>query len=107
MADIKDTIDNVERCLCHIQDACMLCPHIEDDATEDCMENLMRDALEAMKSQQAEIEQMKAQKQKWLQNIADQQLAVSPTGYETEEGLAKRTGEWNGLQMAWEILTKE
>lgn len=60
-----------------------------------------------LKSQQAEIERLKAQKQKWLQNIADQQLAVSPTGYETEEGLAKRTGEWNGLQMAWEILTKE
>ena len=107
MADIKDTIDNVERCLCHIQDACMLCPHIEGDATEDCMENLMRDALEAMKSQQAEIERLKAQKQKWLRNIADQQLTVSPTGYETEEELAKRTGEWNGLQMAWEILTKE
>ena len=59
MVDAKDTIDNVERCLCHIQDACLLCPHIECDATEDCMENLMRDALEVMKSQQAEIDRLK------------------------------------------------
>lgn len=66
-----------------------------------------KDAIALLKEQEAEIERLKAQKQKWLQNIADQQLAVSPTGYETEEGLAKRTGEWNGLQMAWEILTKE
>lgn len=63
-------------------------------------------AIALLKSQQAEIEQLKAQKQKWIQNIADQQLAASPTGYETEEELAKRTGEWNGLQMAWEILTE-
>ena len=65
MADIKDIIDNAERCLCHIQDACMLCPYIEGDATEDCMENLMRDALEAMKSQQAEIERLQPKKGHW------------------------------------------
>lgn len=68
---------------------------------------VLRKALSVIEELQAENERLKAQKQKWLQNIADQQLAVSPTGYETEEGLAKRTGEWNGLQMAWEILTKE
>ena len=70
-------------------------------------DDLSRMLDELIEEQQAEIERLKAQKQKWLQNIADQQLAVSPTGYETEEELAKRTGEWNGLQMAWEILTKE
>ena len=82
------------------------CPYYEP-SEYGCCDKLTADALSVIESQQAEIEQMKAQKQKWLQNIADQQLAVSPTGYETEEGLAKRTGEWNGLQMAWEILTKE
>ena len=76
--------------------------------TSNCYNALvLADALELLKSKQAEIERLKAQKQKWLQSIADNQLAVSPTGYETEEGLAKRTGEWNGLQMAWEILTKD
>lgn len=46
-------------------------------------------------------------KGKLLRNIADNQLAVSPTGYETEEELAKRTGEWNGLQMAYEIVLND
>ena len=46
-------------------------------------------------------------KEKLLRNIADNQLAVSPTGYETEEELAKRTGEWNGLQMAYEIVLND
>jgi hypothetical protein len=46
-------------------------------------------------------------KEKLLQNIADNQLTVSPTGYETGEELAKRTGEWNGLQMAYEIVLND
>ena len=53
------------------------------------------------------MKEQEEQKRKWLQTIADTQLAVSPTGYETDEELAKRTGEWNGLQMAWEIITGE
>jgi len=88
---------------------CDDCKYCYDGLVEilDCTADLASDALSVIEELQAEIERLKAQKQKWLQNIADQQLAVSPTGYETEEGLAKRTGEWNGLQMAWEILTKE
>ena len=52
------------------------------------------------------LKEQEEQKQKWLKQIADAQVAVCPTGNETEEGLAKRTGEWNGLQMAWDILAK-
>ena len=66
------------------------------------LENIVQwadDAISLLKEQEE-------QKRKWLQAIADTQLAVSPTGYETEEDLAKRTGEWNGLQMAWDILTE-
>lgn len=85
---------------------CKKCPYAHF-LTPYCNIYLAHDAMSVIEELQAEIERLKAQKQKWLQNIADQQLAVSPTGYETEEGLAKRTGEWNGLQMAWEILTKE
>lgn len=60
--------------------------------------NILNDAITLLKEQEE-------QKQKWLKQIADAQIAVCPTGNETEEGLAKRTGEWNGLQMAWDILT--
>lgn len=52
------------------------------------------------------LKEQEEQKQKWLKQIAYAQIAVCPTGNETEEGFAKRTGEWNGLQMAWDILTK-
>ena len=62
--------------------------------------NAMRDALALLKEQEN-------LKEKLLRNIADNQLAVSPTGYETEEELAKRTGEWNGLQMAYEIVLND
>lgn len=62
--------------------------------------NIIRKTIEILKNQQE-------QKRKWLQTIADNQLAVSPTGYETEESLAKRTGEWNGLQMAYEIISED
>lgn len=51
------------------------------------------------------LKEQEEQKQKWLKQIADAQIAVCPTGIETEEGLAKRTGKWIGLQMAWDILT--
>ena len=61
------------------------------------VQNIAKAAFDLLKKQEE-------QKQKWLQAIADTQLAVSPTGYETEEGFAKRTGEWNGLKMAWDIL---
>ena len=71
------------------------CPYKDDD--RGCVVGLTDDAFDLLKSQHA-------WKEKLLRNIADQQLAVSPTGYETEEGLAKRTGEWNGLQIAYEIV---
>ena len=53
------------------------------------------------------LKEQEEQKRKWLQTIADTQLAISPTGYESEDELAKRGGEWNGLQIAWEIIAGE
>ena len=110
MADIEKVKQGLRNCDCR-KTNCDGCSYryggLCADNITDCTGDLASDALSVIEELQAEIEQMKAQKRKWLQNIADQQLAVSPTGYETEEGLAKRTGEWNGLQMAWEILTKE
>lgn len=58
------------------------------------------DALALLKEQEE-------QKRKWLQTIADTQLAISPTCYESEDELAKRGWEWNGLQIAWEIIAGE
>lgn len=41
----------------------------------------------------------------WQQIIADNQLANSPNGYEEEMTLKYLSGVWNGLQMAYEIIT--
>lgn len=80
MADAKKIIDIVEGCICHIPDSCfMLCPHVADDATEDCMENLLRDALEVMKSQQAEIERLQPKKGKWIE--IESQTGVGAFGF--------------------------
>ena len=52
------------------------------------------------------LKEQEEQKRKWLNRIADAQITVSPTGFESAVELAKRTGEWNGLQMAFDILTE-
>lgn len=43
------------------------------------------------------------QKRKWLQNIADNQLSIGGADPLTEY----EQGKWDGLQMAFEILTEE
>ena len=94
--DREKVIKGLECCSkddCSINDTC---PYGKEDANN-CLERLSADALALLKEQEN-------LKEKLLRNIADNQLAVSPTGYETEEELAKRTGEWNGLQMAYEII---
>ena len=52
------------------------------------------------------LKEQEEQKRKWLNRIADAQITVSPTGFESAVELAKQTGEWNGLQMAFDILTE-
>lgn len=100
MADREKVIKAIEDCVFHKND-CVDCDY--DGCTfkhGDCRRDLLADALALLKEQEN-------LKEKLLRNIADNQLAVSPTGYETEEELAKRTGEWNGLQMAYEIVLND
>ena len=75
------------------------CPYMGQDVYCIGSSGLMLDALDLMKEQEE-------QKRKWLNRIADAQITVSPTGFESAVELAKRTGEWNGLQMAFDILTE-
>ena len=57
MADLEKVIYDIERCVCHVPDACRDCSHYGFDRME-CMENLLKDAMELLKSQQAEIERL-------------------------------------------------
>ena len=99
MVDKDKVIKGLISCAHYIDCGCDECPYdLECFPGENMFSRLATDALALLKEQEE-------QKQKWLKQIADAQIAVCPTGNETEEGLAKRTGEWNGLQMAFDILT--
>jgi len=103
--DREKVIKAAEICLRYIDDGdCPTeCPYFDLCTKYEkrvVFQPLIRDALALLKEQEN-------LKEKLLRNIADNQLAVSPTGYETEEKLAKRTGEWNGLQMAYEIVLND
>lgn len=60
MADIKNTMENLERC---VNDGnCILCPYDKHAA---CKHFLMRSAITAMKEQQKEIEDLKSKIQRY------------------------------------------
>ena len=61
---------------------------------------------EMAKNAYALLEEKDEQKRKWLQAIADNQLANAPTDTMDATQHTYYDGVWNGLQMAWDILTK-
>lgn len=58
MAEIDKVIWDIERCICHVPDACRDCSHYGFDRME-CMESLLKDALELLKEQQETIQSQK------------------------------------------------
>ena len=55
MPDKTKVIYDIERCICHVQDACRDCSHYQDDPELDCMEKLLADALAMLKEQDAVV----------------------------------------------------
>lgn len=53
------------------------------------------------------LKEQDEQKRRWLRNIADNQLANAPTETMDATSHTYYEGLWNGLQMAYEILTEE
>lgn len=83
----------------------------------------MRDAAELLKNNEehndetdklkAEIERLNdllkeqaEKKRKWLMTIADNQLANSPNDCDSDLWHSRKRGIWEGLQIAYEILTE-
>lgn len=90
---------------CTEWDSCNKCPYEtrnEYDIAE-CTLSLHKDALDLLKEQDAE-------ERKWLQAIADTQLANAPNDspMSLDEQLESeyKSGIYDGLQMAFEILTE-
>ena len=56
MSDIRQTMWDIERCLCHVPDACSDCSHRCDrESFPDCMEKLLDDAYQLLKAQQPRV----------------------------------------------------
>lgn len=49
---------DIERCICHVPDACRDCSHYKHGEYLDCMEELLKDALELLKEQDKTIERL-------------------------------------------------
>ena len=54
MAELDKVIYDIERCICHVPDACRDCSHYGHDGDLRCMEALMSDAMELLKEQRKE-----------------------------------------------------
>ena len=53
MPDREKVIFDIERCICHVPDACRDCSHYKHGEYLDCMEELLKDALAMLKEQEA------------------------------------------------------
>lgn len=54
MAELKEVIYSIERCICHVPDACKDCSKYGGDNVIRCMEELLTDALSLLKAQEPE-----------------------------------------------------
>lgn len=54
MTELNRAIYDIERCTCHVLDACRDCSKYRGTYTPDCMEQLLTDALKLLKEQEAE-----------------------------------------------------
>ena len=56
--DREKVIFDIERCICHVPDACRDCSHYGHGEVIGCMEELLADALELMKEQEGTINEL-------------------------------------------------
>ena len=52
MPDCEQVIYDIERCICHVPDACRDCSHYEEPVEIDCVDRLLAEALELLKEQE-------------------------------------------------------
>ena len=55
MADLKNVIYDIERCICHVPDACKDCSKYGGGNAIGCMEELLTDALALLKAQEPRV----------------------------------------------------
>ncbi len=74
MADVESVIYAIERCTCHVPDACRDCPYDAGHPYNECIEMLLKDAMELLKEQNKIIKSLTDEKERLLsERIAELQ----------------------------------
>ena len=55
MTELNRVIYDIERCICHVPDACRDCSKYKGEYTPDCMEQLLTDALKLLREKDCEV----------------------------------------------------
>lgn len=55
MPDLEKVIYSIERCICHVPDACRDCAYDAGHPYNECVELLLRDALALLKAQEPRV----------------------------------------------------
>lgn len=79
--DREQIIYDIERCTCHVPDACRDCSHYTGTVGFECMENLMKDVLDLLKKQEEEAQNLYRENHNILTQFhewAKEQKAVKP-----------------------------
>ena len=106
MADIEKVIKGIWQCWLpsdeeEYETQCHDCPYYKDGITlKECMTELRTDAIALLKEQEQK-------KRKWLECIANNQLANAPDVMYLKEENDYRHGVYDGLQMAFEIISAD
>ena len=70
MAEREKVIYSIERCICHVLDACRDCAYDAGHPYNECVEMLLRDVLELLKAQEpVHVKYIKAAYGKWLLSV--------------------------------------
>ena len=84
---------SIERCISHVPDACRDCAYDAGHPYNECVEMMLNDALAMLKEQEA-----------WIEQIADYQQSITGSGM--HELTEYEKGKWDGLQIAWNIISE-
>ena len=77
---------------------CKECPYEKDCYHDGISRHMVADAIAMLKEQEAVVKQ-------WTKEIADNQLAHAPDELDRENWDYKK-GIWDGLQIAWNIISE-
>lgn len=74
MAELMNVIYDIERCICHVPDACRDCSHYPDKngGPIGCMEDLLSEALELLKKLKEDNVRLDRENQKLIEQMAQQ-----------------------------------